>query len=804
MKRKSLLNNIVEFAFISALAILLSVGVFSYHVMNVTTDIGRWVRHTHEVLENIDSFFSDVIKIEASTRRFVLTGDESDAANFRSSVSDAQRHKAIVRDLTADNAEQQRRLSALDALLVQRIQRAELATGLRRAEGMVAAADEIRDGGAGRIMGELETVVRQVKDEETGLLTQRDAEAARLLRLSKIILVLGTFLGLLITAAAFWNVLRDNARRRLAERTSFAEKERAEVTLRSIGDGVLCTDSAGKVTLLNVVAEKMTGWSWQEATGRSITEVFQLLDGETHEPMPDLTEMAVRRDQIVHLPPNCLLVRRDGSEAWIEATASIIHDSEDGITGAVINFRDVSAIRSMGLQMTHSAEHDFLTGLPNRVLLGDRITMAIAAAQRHAQMFALLFLDLDNFKHINDSLGHPSGDKLLQSIAQRLLESVRGMDTVSRQGGDEFVILLTEVQQPEYAAIMAARLLRVVAEPHFIDHHDLHITTSIGISVYPDDGLDAETLIKNADAAMYQAKESGRQSYQFFKPEMNTRAVERQFIEEGLRRALERKEFVLQYQPVVDLATGAISGAEALIRWMHPTRGLVPPVQFIPVAEDCGLIVPIGAWVLREACTQAQAWAEAGLPRMTVAVNISALEFRHENFLETLSAIVSETGLDPKFLVLELTESVLMKHAEVATTILRSLRQRGMQVAIDDFGTGYSSLGYLQKFPLDALKIDQSFVRQISNSDDDTTIVIAVIALAQSLGLRVIAEGVEMPEELEFLRAHRCDEVQGYYFSRPVIPEQFAKLLKTGIPEPDGALRRDAPPEPASTAEQAA
>jgi diguanylate cyclase (GGDEF)-like protein/PAS domain S-box-containing protein len=669
---------------------------------------------------------------------------------------------------------------------------------------MAAAADEIRAGGAQRIMDELETTVRQVEDEEKGLLAQRNADAARLLRLSKIILVLGTFLGVLITAAAFWNVLEDNARRRLAERTLFAEKKRAEVTLRSIADGVLSTDVAGNVTLLNVAAEKLTGWSWREAMGRPMTEVFRPLNGETREPMPDLTELVARHRHTVHLPPNCVLIHNDGSEAWIEATASIIHDGEEAVAGAVINFRDVSVIRSMGLEMTHSAEHDVLTDLPNRVLLGDRITVAIAAAQRQSRTIAVMFLDLDNFKHINDSLGHPCGDKLLQSIAKRLLENVRDTDTVSRQGGDEFVILLTELQQPEYAAITALRLLQVVAEPHLIDHHDLHITSSIGVSVYPDDGLDAETLIKNADAAMYQAKENGRQSYQFFKPEMNVRAVERQFIEEGLRRALERQEFLLHYQPVVDLTTGTIIGAEALIRWMHPTRGLISPLQFIPIAEDCGLMVPIGAWVLRTACAQVQAWAAAGLPPMTIAVNVSALEFRDPNFLENLSAIMSETGLDPKFLVLELTESILMKHAEIAATILQSLRERGAQVAIDDFGTGYSSLGYLRKFPLDALKIDQSFVRQISNADEDTTIVTAVIALARSLNLRVIAEGVEMVEELNFLRAHHCEEVQGYYFSRPLVPEQFAKLLETGIPDPDGASRRDAAPAPEPVKAQAA
>jgi diguanylate cyclase (GGDEF)-like protein len=390
---------------------------------------------------------------------------------------------------------------------------------------------------------------------------------------------------------------------------------------------------------------------------------------------------------------------------------------------------------------------------------------------------------LDGFKHINDSLGHPTGDKLLQSIAKRLVGCVRASDTVSRQGGDEFVVLLSEVQLSEDAAVTAKRILQAVAAPHSIGQHDLHVTASIGVSVYPDDGLDTDTLIKNADTAMYQAKENGRHGFQFFKPAMNARAVERQSIEEGLRRALERQEFELHYQPKVNLTTGAITGAEALIRWLHPTRGLVSPMDFIPVAEDCGLILPIGAWVLREACKQAQAWKDVGLPAMTMAVNVSAIEFRDKNFLAGLVATLAETGFDPRFLELELTESVLMKHAAATAIILRTLRESGIRVAVDDFGTGYSSLSYLQKFPIDAVKIDQSFVRQISTAGDDTTIVKAVIGMARGLKLRVIAEGVETAEEAAFLRAYRCEEAQGYFFSRPVPPQQFAILLKNGVPK---------------------
>jgi diguanylate cyclase (GGDEF)-like protein/PAS domain S-box-containing protein len=585
-----------------------------------------------------------------------------------------------------------------------------------------------------------------------------------------------------IEARGLLRTMRHAIERKMMEDALFVEKELAQVTLDSIGDAVICTDILGNITYLNLVAERITGWSRREIVGRPMVQVCRIINALSRETIANPIEKAVQQDKTVHLPSNSILIRRDGRETPIEDSVSPIHDREGKATGAVIVFRDVSAARAMVLQMAHSAQHDFLTGLPNRMLLNDRVTQAIALAQRHMKKVAVLFLDLDGFKHINDSLGHPIGDKLLQSVAKRLVDCGRSSDTVSRQGGDAFVVLLSEVEQSDDAAITARRMLQAVAEPHSIGQHDLHVTTSIGVSIFPDDGLDAETLIKNADTAMYQAKENGHQSYQFFKPAMNVRAVERQSIEESLRRALERQEFALQYQPIIDLRAGEITGAEALIRWTHPTRGPVPPAQFIPVAEDCGLILPIGNWVLREACKQAQAWIKAGLPLVTMAVNISAIEFRDEHFLEGAFAILEETGLDPRSLELELTESVLMRRVESTESILKALRKKGVQIAVDDFGTGYSSLSYLRKFPIDALKIDQSFVRQITTAPDETTIVTAVISMGRSLKLRVVAEGVETQEELAFLQAHQCDEAQGYFFSRPLLPEQFAKLLKSGIP----------------------
>ena len=596
-----------------------------------------------------------------------------------------------------------------------------------------------------------------------------------------------------IEASGLFRALRYAIERKIMEETLFAEKERAQVTLRSIGEGVICADILGNVTFLNLVAEQTTGWSLQEAEGRPMVEVFRTRDNAGGESTETTAEVAILQIRAMHLPSTCVLIRRDGIAIPIEESIAPIHNREGQAIGAVIVFRDVSAARATALQIAHSAQHDFLTGLPNRMLLNDRIDQAIILARRSKLQVAVLFLDLDGFKHINDSLGHPIGDKLLKSIGLRLVKCVRSTDTVSRQGGDEFVVLLSAVNRPNSAAVTAAKILDAIAKPHSIDQHELHVTASIGVSAYPDDGLNAETLIKNADTAMYQMKENGRQGFRFFTAAMNARAVERQSIEESLRRALLRDEFTLHYQPLICLKSGAIVGAEALIRWTHPSRGALAPAQFIPIAEDCGLIVPIGRWVLREACRQARAWIASGYPAIRMAVNVSAMELSEARFLQGVLAIVRETGMEPGQLELELTESVLMKRVDSTVAILRTLRDRGVRVAIDDFGTGYSSLSYLRRFPIDTLKVDQSFVRQTGTGGGDAAIVTAVISMARSLKLRVIAEGVETKSELDFLQAHHCDDAQGFYFSKPVPASEFAGLLTRGTPKP-AAPRRAASP----------
>jgi diguanylate cyclase (GGDEF)-like protein len=438
----------------------------------------------------------------------------------------------------------------------------------------------------------------------------------------------------------------------------------------------------------------------------------------------------------------------------------------------------VNSLSQANSQLHHLALHDTLTRLPNRSLLEDRITHSITSSERSGKRFALMFIDLDRFKTINDSLGHHYGDKLLQGVAERLTSGLRAEDTVARLGGDEFVVLLAEISTPTAAGSVAQKLLDALALPMDIEGQQQSVSGSIGISIYPEDGTTLRELMSNADSAMYHAKKVGRGNHQFFAPEMNAAAGARLQLEQALRLALERKEFELHYQPKVDVASGEVMAMEALVRWRSPTRGLVPPYEFISVAEEIGLIIPLGAWVLRAACEQNQAWQDAGLARLRVAVNLSAYQFRQKDLPEFVAGVLEQTGMAGQYLELEVTESVVMHNPQEAVRILEQLSAQGIHISVDDFGTGYSSLSYLKQFRLDTLKIDRSFVRDINSDADDAAIVRSVIALAHSLRLQVIAEGVETAEQLEYLRALGCDQYQGYLRSKPVPAAEFEAMLR--------------------------
>ena len=581
-----------------------------------------------------------------------------------------------------------------------------------------------------------------------------------------------------IDARTLWQLIAMMFERRGLEQQMFVERERAEITLNSIGDAVMTTDTQGNVTYLNAEAEALTGWKRAEAFARPLAEVFDVTDGLTGQRAQDPSQLAIAHNRKVRLKGSYILVGRDGKETAIEHSAAPIHDRTGKILGAVIVFRDVIVSRERRLQMLHLAEHDALTDLPNRLLLNDRLARAIALARRYGRRLAVLFLDCDRFKHINDTLGHATGDQVLRSVARRLTTCVRESDTVSRHGGDEFLVLLSEVDQPEDAGLIAEKIVSSIGEPHQVAGHELALTASVGIALYPEDGQDAQSLIMRADTAMYHAKNTGRNRVGFYRPDMEAPAVKRSSIESELRNALDAGEFELFYQPTIDLDTGHIRGAEALMRWRHPERGIIPPDQFIPAAEASALIIPMGRWALREACRQARAWQDAGLPAIPIAVNVSALQFRTAGFLEDIQRFLQETRLPPQYLELELTESALMVDTAATTSLLEVLKKSGVVLKVDDFGTGPSSLSYLQHCPVDVLKIDQSFVHEIAPAPEGAPLVRAVIAMGKSLGCRVVAEGVETKHQFAYLRAERCDEGQGFHFSPPVNAETFERLLR--------------------------
>ncbi|MEN6520400.1 MAG: EAL domain-containing protein [Armatimonadota bacterium] len=432
---------------------------------------------------------------------------------------------------------------------------------------------------------------------------------------------------------------------------------------------------------------------------------------------------------------------------------------------------------STKVALHEQATHDPLIGLPNRLLFSDRLNQGLSNARKTGRPLAIMFLDLDRFKLVNDTLGHNTGDLLLKKVAERLTYSLRDVDMIARMGGDEFTMLLSNISSPDDASRIADRILQVLSEPLVLEGHEMVVSGSIGISIFPADGDDAETLVKNADTAMYRAKEMGRNNYQFYTETLNMAVLKRMTLENSLRKALEREEFVVHYQPRVNVNDGEIMGMEALIRWQKPESGLVYPAQFIPLAEETGLIVQIGEWVLRTACVQNRKWHDAGLAALPVAVNISARQFHQNDLVWVVKDALKSAGLEPRYLELELTESALMHNTDQAVRALNELRELGVRISLDDFGIGHSSLGYLKRFPVNTVKIDQSFVRDITTDPDDAAIAGAVVAMAHSLKLNVIAEGVETLQQLEFLRSLNCDEMQGYFVSRPIPPDEFLQFL---------------------------
>lgn len=551
-----------------------------------------------------------------------------------------------------------------------------------------------------------------------------------------------------------------------------------EKVMQVASESIIVTDSRGIIVKVNAFTDTLFGYQHDELLGQSIQVLVPPRQREAHlremghyQDDPEARPMSVRQD----LTALC----KDGSEIPVNISLGPLVTEEGRFTIAAV--RDIRETKAYEARILHQATHDTLTGLPNRALFHDLLNRAMIQAEREECLLAVVFLDLDGFKNINDTLGHDWGDQLLKQIAHRISAAVRRNDVVARQGGDEFTLLLQGVNHVDDVIAVTRKILTAVSEPVQLRETEFHVTASIGITIFPLDDTDAEHLLRNADTAMYRAKDAGRNGFQFYTAEMNDQAQERLGIETDLRRAIAQHEFVLHYQPQVDIASGRIIGAEALLRWNHPQKGMIPPIKFIPVAEESGLIVPIGEWVLREACGQMRAWQVAGLPPLRIAVNLSARQFREPHLPQLIADIMAESGLkDRGVLEVEITESLLMKNVDVASDMLRQLFDMGVRISVDDFGTGYSSLSYLQRFCLHALKVDQSFVRDISNGADGAVIAGVIVDLAHKLKLNVIAEGVETLAQLHYLQQIGCDEMQGYYFSRPIPALEFEALVREG------------------------
>jgi len=549
----------------------------------------------------------------------------------------------------------------------------------------------------------------------------------------------------------------------------------SETVFESCNQGISITDASGRIVSVNPAFTRITGYTIGEVKGQNPRMLRSGRHGDDfyREMWRQLTQSGRWEGEIWN--------RRKNGEIYPEwLWISAVMDMCGSVTHYVGMFSDVSETLRAQRRIEFLSQHDALTELPNRMSANQHLQLALGGAVKSGAKVALMFLDMDHFKSVNETSGHSFGDDVLKVVTTRIQSCVRETDTISRHGGDEFIVILSDLRDPEAIIRIAEMILRRTEEPISLDGQELSLTMSIGIAVYPDDGGDFETLLNCADTAMYQAKDAGRNTYQFFDNSMTADHSEQLYIRNGLRRALERDEFVLHFQPQVHLASGEIIGAEALIRWNHPELGLLAPGKFIPVAEESGLIVPIGEWVLREACRQAKAWQKAGLPKIVVAVNLSAVQFKRGNLYQSVSDALSQSGLDPAYLELELTESILIRDTENVLATVRQLKLLGLNLSIDDFGTGYSSLSYLKKFKVDKLKIDQSFVRDLGTDPDDAAIVRAIIQMARSLNLKTVAEGVENAQIANRLRIFDCDEAQGYYFARPMDLRSFMVLLEEG------------------------
>jgi len=741
----------------------------------------NWVAHTLEVRRSLDELLGAIVTAETNERGFALTGKQSYVDQYDHAVAEARSMLKALHELTADNTEQQRRLQRAQAEIERKFEFMDRVIASQRGGGVAASQRLIERGEGAAIMEVVRGTIGELDREENRLLALRNADATR--SAAAAIAGLGVFtLGILVLAVAvFYFIRREIAAREQTIAQQRITEQRLHLQANAIEssvDGILIADAARPdhpLVYVNPAFEKTTGYSVAEAIGHNC----RFLQGADTD-QPGLEEIRIGLREGKETEVVLRNYRKDGNLFWNQLKIFPVKTAEGQLTHFVGIQNDITGMKAYEAELERNTNYDSLTGLPNRNLFADRVKRALIGASRSGKLVGILWLNVERFQRVNESFGRAAGDRLLKVFGERLAKSVWENDTVARMGGDQFAVVLREIASPNDAARVVTRLQEALAEPFSILGQEVFLGAHIGIALYPTDAESAESVVANAEIAMLRTREEGGH-FRYYTAKMNSAAAERLELEAALRRALERDELRLFYQPRVDLRTGHIGGMEALIRWQHPQLGMVSPVNFIPIAEETGLIIPIGQWVFETACAQSRRWRESGHANLRMAVNLSPRQFRQSDLVASVSRALERTGVAAEALELEVTESVAMDNPARSAEILRGLKALGISLAIDDFGTGHSSLGYLNRFPLDFLKVDQSFVKGTPGDADSAVIVRTVIALAKNLRLETIAEGVETEAQLRFLQKEACEEAQGYLFSRPQPATDLEAVLGAGF-----------------------